>query len=283
MSQELIVPTAGIHHGIAAEVYHSWNAVSHSWLNRLHQSPAHLADLIENGGIESTPDQVFGSAVHCIVLEPDEFPHRYAVRTEGVSGVTKAGKEFAAMAEGAGMTILSATDGRWVEAVARRARFNARLSEWLHRKHETEVSLVWERDGYLCKARADLMVSGLNIIADLKTTTTGSAAGFARQVARFNYHAQAAWYLDGIQRLTGQVWDWWFVVAEKRRPFLVNCQAVPRDSVAHRAGVEQNDELFALYKRCNETGKWPGYEDVDEIQLPDWSIGESIAEEAFGD
>jgi len=265
------VPTPGIHYGVPSETYHSWQALSHSWMQRLRQSPAHLLDLIENGPDEPTPAMIVGTAVHCAVLEPEEFEKRYAIRDEDVNGTTKAGKEFKAKSESAGQIVLSAKSGRWIKAIARRARHSPRLAEWLHRDHQTEVSFVWLRDGLFCKCRVDLIVPGLNILVDLKTTLSGSADGFATQVARYNYHGQAAWYLEGVQQTTGETWDWWFTACEKRRPFLVNCHAMPRDSKAHLDAVAENDRLFGIYKACMETGHWPGYDDVDEIHLPEWA------------
>ena len=274
------VPTPGIHYGIDPAVYHGWDALSHSWMNKLRITPAHLADYMTNGSDESEDRDgslAFGSAVHCKVLEPLEYDARFAVRPEGQSGATKEGKAFKADAQAHGQAILAFKQGRWVDAVARRAAANNRVGEWLARNHETEVSMVWERDGYMCKCRADLMVNGLNVLADLKTTITASPAGFAAQIAKYGYHLQADWYLDGVQRLTGQVWDWHFIACEKRRPFLVSAHQLVRDSAAHVAARTENDRLFELYKKCRSTGQWPGYPDTTEIVLPEWALGECFA------
>lgn len=275
------IPSIGIHHGVSPEEYHSWQALSHSWMNRLRISPAHLLDLIENGHDQrdASLDMTFGSAVHCYVLEPDQYLFRYAVRPEGMNGVTKEGKAFKAEAVASGREVLDFKMARWVEAVARRAENNARVAEWMHRQHTVETSLVWERDGYLCKARADLMVPGLNILADLKTTVTASEKGFAAQVAKYFYHGQAAWYIDGAQRLTNEAWDFWFIACEKRRPFLVTAHQLVRDGEAHIAAVRENDRLFALYANCMSTGQWPGYGDTFEITLPVWATEESVEPE----
>ncbi len=272
-------PSPGIYYGVEPNVYHTWEACSNSWLAKLRQSPAHLRDLLDNGPQESTAAQQLGQAVHTIVLEPDEYLSRFAVRDEGVSGVTKAGKDFKAKWQAAGMTVLTYEDGRWCEAIARRATANRRMAEWINRAHETEVSLVWERDGYLCRARADLMVPGLNILADLKTTMVASQEGFAREIGRYHYHTQAAWYLDGIRRLTGQEWDFYFVACEKRRPFLVSCHQLVRSSPAHLLGLNECDILFERYKACMKSGQWPGYGDVFEINLPESSFASEYADE----
>lgn len=274
-------PVVGIHHDVPPETYHSWPALSHSWLKLLRLSPAHLRDILDNGSESPNRTQAFGSAVHCMVLEPDRFNKRFAVRPENQTGTTKAGREFAATSRTNNMTVLSTVEGRWCEAVARRAAANKRLEEWMCRRHEVELSLVWERDGYLCKARPDLLIPGINTLVDLKTTVSASPQGFATQVAKYRYHMQAAWYLDGIERLTGRAWDFWFLAIEKRRPFLVTTHELARGSEAHTAAVAECDALFALYRQCRETDTWPGYGDCFQIELPEWAFDERFAEVPF--
>ena len=274
---ETIIPTVGIHPDVPPEVYHSWQALSNSWMSKLNISPAHLYDLIQNGGTPASKDQDFGTAVHCKVLEPDCYEGRFAVRPEGQSGATKEGKAFKAQV--GNRIVLTDKEGRWCDAIARRANANRIVREWLHQVHQTEVSLVWERDGYLCKARTDLLVPDAFVMADLKTTRSASPKGFATQVARYAYHCQAAWYLDGIQRLTGKVWNFYFIACEKSRPFLVTVHQLARDSPAYRLAVAECDRLFDLYKQCWENRAWPGYGESFTIELPDWAVNETSESE----
>ena len=274
-------PPVGIHYGVPAEVYHSWDALSNSQLSRLRQSPAHLLDLLEGDKDEftSTPAQVFGTAVHCIVLEPEEYYNRYAIRPEGVSGVTKEGKAFAAQSAAEGKIVLSDEQHRWCMAVSRRVLENKRLAQWGQLDHQTEVSFVWLRDGYTCRARADLVIPSLHIIADLKTTLTGSPEGFQRQIAKYHYHTQGAWYTEGMREITGEDWTFWLIAAEKRRPFLVSLYELVRGSAAHGAALNECDRLFHQYKTCCETRTWPGYPDATEIELPEWALMEGATGE----
>jgi len=272
---DTIIPKVGLWPDVPPEVYHSWQALSNSWMSKLNISPAHLYDLMENGGTPSTKDQDFGTAVHCKVLEPAFYETRVAVRPEGQSGATKEGKAFKRQATTAHKIVLSHTEGRWCDAIACRAKANRLVRVMLDMPHQTEVSLVWERDGFLCKARADLMVPGAFVAADIKTTRSVGPKGFATQVARYRYHCQAAWYLDGIQRLTGKLWDFQFIVCEKSRPFLVTVHQLARDSPAYRLAVAECDRLFDLYKQCWEKRAWPGYGDSFTIELPDWAVNET--------
>ena len=271
-------PAPGIYYGVPAETYHSWNALSHSWLSRLRQSPAHLKDLMENGSDESSPAQDFGTAVHCAVLEYSTFDDRYAIRPEGVSGATKEGRTFKAAAEAEGKIILSAQDGRWCRAITRRALLHRRLSEWFCHDFQTEVSLSWLRDGYACRARCDLVIPALHIIADLKTTVTASPDGFARQIARYHYHTQGAWYADGMKRLTGDDWTFWIPAVEKKRPFLVSLYELAPGSTAQGMAISECDTLFDRYKQCCSSREWPGYGDTFQIELPEWALQEAATE-----
>jgi hypothetical protein len=45
---------------------------------------------------DPTPAMIAGSALHCAILEPEEFVQRYAVKPEGMSLATKDGKAWAA-------------------------------------------------------------------------------------------------------------------------------------------------------------------------------------------
>jgi exodeoxyribonuclease VIII len=236
-------------------------------MKQLSRSPAHLLDVMENGNGESSKDQVFGTAVHCRLLEPALYWNRFAARPEGLSGVTKDGKAFKADVEAVGKTMLDHKTARWVDAVARRAKENATVQAWFDAEHQTEVSLLWERDGYLCKARADLWIPGICTIADIKTTTTASPQGFTYQIMKYAYQRQAAWYADGAQRLTNKVWDFWLIACEKSRPFLVTAYKI--DPISHQRAVDENDRLFSLYKQCMVSRRWPGYGDQHEVMLPE--------------
>ena len=276
-------PPVGIHYGVPADVYHGWPAVSNSWLSKLRSSPAHLADLIEHGSTPSTAAQDFGTAVHCAVLEPDTFKDRYAIRPEEMNGTTKAGRAFKEAADEAGQIVLGFEDYARIQAIGFRVKTNRTLWDWLGRDHQTEVSLVWKRDGYFCRARADLVIPELNIIADLKTTITASREGFARQVAKYHYHTQAAWYCEGMRALTGEEWRFCFIAVEKRRPYLVSLHELMPGSAAHGAAIADMDRLFEEYKRCIVAQDWPGYGDMFEIELPAWALTVSDAgdEEPF--
>jgi len=90
--------------GIPDHEYHTPNGfISSSQLKTLLKSPAHFQHSL-NAEHQETPALTLGRAVHCLALEPDEYPQRFAHLPEGIDRRTKAGKEayaeFESEAEG---------------------------------------------------------------------------------------------------------------------------------------------------------------------------------------
>jgi exodeoxyribonuclease VIII len=266
-------PSPGIHLDIPAEQYHALHGFSKSWMDKLRRSPAHLCDSIYGGQYEPTPAQKLGTAVHCCALENGRFKNEYAVGPN-VSGVTKEYKDFKRDAEAQGKIVLSARDHNWCQAISNNVRANPFIQSVMKDDHWIEPSIVWDIDGYVCKCRPDLVSLRHKVIVDLKTTKDGSPSGFPKEIARYHYHTQAAWYMYGMYQATGEAWNTFlFIAAEKKRPFLSTVYRIDRGSATYSAGTNEYLECFDTYKRCMKSGKWPGYGDeAIPVELPDWSI-----------
>lgn len=262
----------GIYLDIPAEQYHELHGFSKSWTDKLRHSPAHLLDSINGDPFESTPAQQLGTAVHCCALESDRFKREYVTGPD-VSGATKEYKTFKREAEAKGLTVLNVKESRWCHAIADRVKKHPIIQSVLRKPHWVEPSIVWDIDGYVCKCRPDLVSLEDRIIIDLKTTKDGSPVGFAREMARYHYHVQAAWYMDGLATITGEPWDaFWFIAAEKRRPFLASVYRIDRGSKAYQLGRDEYRDSFERYRSCMKTGIWQGYGDeVIDIELPEWA------------
>jgi hypothetical protein len=78
---------------IPDDEYHKPNGyVSSSQLKNLLRSPAHFQHSL-NSEHQETPALTIGRAVHCLALEPEKYPERFAHLPEGINRRTKAGKE----------------------------------------------------------------------------------------------------------------------------------------------------------------------------------------------
>lgn len=260
-------PKNGIHYGIPAAQYHAWNCVSVSWLHKMADSPATLKDWLDFGGDETTESKELGSAVHCAVLEGPTFNKRYTMVPKDMSKRTNAYKAWKAEQEKVGLAVLDEADMRWCMAITSRVAFSQRMAQMLA-EAKTEVSLVAEINGIVCKARVDLWLPGE--LGDLKTTIK-SREEFTDEIFRRRWHAQAWWYMTMAHAVGNPVEKFTFVAAHKRRPFLVSYHEMGLDSPAARLGMRYCLEHLAKIEACSKARQWPGYPDEAlPVEPPTW-------------
>lgn len=252
---------------IAEAEYHAdRTAVSKSWLDKIHRSPAHLRAYLDGTAPnESTPAMMLGSLTHAMVLESDRFDREF-VKAPALDRRTKAGKEEWAQFEDdhAGKIVVPAKDWEQAEAMRDAVRQHPSAKKLLT-QGEPEQSVFWNdtATGEKCKARADWLRE--NFIVDLKTTADASPAGFAKSIANFRYHVQEAHYTDGfnLDRFV-------FIAVEKTPPYGVAVYVL--DDMGVSKGAEARKVDMNRYAECKAKDEWPGYSDIVEtIQLPGWA------------
>jgi hypothetical protein len=136
-----------------------------------------------------------------------------------------------------------------------------------------EQSLFW-RDtvsGIRCRARLDWLpdrTDGRMIVPDYKSCVSAEPEAITKAVHKHGYHQQADWYLDGVYALDlADKAAFVFVFQEKTAPYLVTVVELNQDFLMW--GRVLNDKARDVYRRCMETGIWPGYSDeVELVQLP---------------
>lgn len=235
-------------------------AASASDLLNLQRSPAY-ARLRKSDVRPPTPAQLLGSAVHCAVLEPDEFPARY-VCADVCAGRFKNGKRCTAAGKylndgawfcgrhgkpaEATQTVLSPE--HW-EATARIAHAVTSSPLWQSLGlTEFERSAFGSIEGVETKARPDAL--GPGVVVDLKTThLIGNIRGLAYWM---NWPVRVAHYRDTIG-------------GDPRMVYVVVAADAPHEVFVHEWTVAQIEEgrsqhrrLLATWRECSESGAWPG-------------------------
>jgi len=263
--------------------YHANSAVSHSKLEVFRRRPQlyyrrYIAKTI-------TPEPAsaalrVGSALHCSVLEPDNWPTHFAIKPEGIDRRTKDGKEKWAQfeAENIGRTIIDQDEAAQVLAMQTAVRQNETAAILLA-QGQPEAS--WRTEGLLAlQCRTDwfnaegcALTDGRPYIVDIKTTESLSGedfGSFERTVFKYGYHRQAGFYLPLLTEITGgPVFDFFFVAVEKVEPFGVAVYRMS-DAAAALGQDETLDDLRRL-KRCYETQEWPNIDStVRELGVPAW-------------
>ncbi|KKK53352.1 hypothetical protein LCGC14_3095650 [marine sediment metagenome] len=263
--------------GIPNEEYHrsiDYRALSSSGINKLHQkTPLHYWTNLHNPK-DPTPALIFGSACHVGLLEPDNFDDLVAIVPQEVNKRTKAGKvEYAAfLAEADGKTIITTDEHEKIKEMKRilhseptiRALVENGIAErsgfWLEPTH-----------GFWCKLRMDLHVESAKIILDYKTTVDADYDSFMRSIAKYGYHVQARWYVNGMKEITGDTYTYIIVAQEKEPPF---------DFMIHELAEDVLDQgsmiihpVLETYAECLEKDEWPGYShEIHGVILPPWAI-----------
>jgi hypothetical protein len=255
------------------EKYLAAEGISKSGLDQIARSPAHYQSWLRYKP-EPTPAMLFGSALHCALLEPNRFTENYSLLPD-VNRTTKEGK--AAYAEwqalNAGRTGLKPEQMHTI--VGMQDAFHAHpLLKSVLKGAQIEQSIFWEDPvtGVKCKARPDIITSN-NLVIDVKTTDDASPDGFSRSSWTYRYHVQASYYMQGVAAaLKFKPESFLFVVIEKYQPYAIAVYMA--DSAMVNLGIEHARRDLDRYAACLKEDRWPAYSsEVQPLALPRWAFG----------
>lgn len=263
----------GIHHDISNEDYHAGDGVSKSQLDLLAKNPALLK------WIKSAPEDEekksaldMGTALHCLLLEPDEFDKRFIVApafnrrtTQGKADEEAFLKETANL----GMTVMTAEEGRKLGLMRASAMAHPAARWMLEAPGHCETSMYWTDDetGELCRIRPDKWLNEHNVIVDVKKVADMDR--FSRHIEEFRYHVQNAMYCEGAQKVTGEVHGFFFLAVSES----IDCGRYPvRVFELDASDVDTGMALFRrdlnTYHQCRLSDEWGG---VEIIKRPEWA------------
>ncbi len=285
--------------GLPNDAYQKTAALSQSWAKTMRRSPAHAHYGILNPR-PTTLTLDLGNALHCAVLEPEAFMDKYIVlpvadpntycNQDGSPskspGSTKAYKAAVAelKANSPTATVLSADHATACEGMRHEIWDNAMTSALLNAKGTRELSVFWEDEtGVIGRARFDHVVWDLDggTIVDIKTTEDASEVAFERDIYKYGYHMQGAWYLRAAASLGMPIKNYAILPVEKKPPYCLGLYTVTSGAI--EAGWDQLEPAVERFARCVERNDWPGYKasrKVVPIALPHWAWGQ-IEEESM--
>lgn len=208
-----------------------------------------------------------GRAAHAVVLgvgDPIDV-------VDAGSWTTKAAREQRDAAYAAGRTPV--LTGQWeaVQEMAAQLRQHPVAGPLLAPDAgKPEQTIVWfdKPSRVWCRALVDWFTW---IVCDYKTAADIDPDSVARSVAKYGYHKQLAWYVEGAQAVGLDVPDTaLLVVQQKTRPYLVATYQLHPDDLGR--GHQFNRKARDLYRACTATNRWPGYADdrVLPLVLPVW-------------
>ncbi|HCM1957531.1 TPA: PD-(D/E)XK nuclease-like domain-containing protein [Salmonella enterica subsp. houtenae serovar 43:z4,z23:-] len=279
VSAPLVVPNdiqPGIYFDISNEAYHAGPGVSKSQLDDIAVCPAFYqwrkAAPVDT---EKTKALDMGTALHCRLLEPDEFKNRFVI-APAFNRRTNAGKEeekeFMQHCLNSGKTVMTAEEGRKLNLMFDSVMAHPGARALLEAEGKTESSIYWRdtNTGELCRIRPDKFLANTAMLLDVKKIADMSR--FARHVEEFRYHVQAAMYCEGWKVQTGETPRFSFLAVSEN----IECGRYPVH--LYILEDEHHDVGYALFRRdldtyhqCVTSGKWGwGFE---IIERPYWARG----------
>ena len=185
--------------------------LSFTSLSKLLESPRHFVEYYTSSSIFSSPALEYGTLVHTLILEPNEFDNRYIIEPV-FDKRTKAGKEeYQRFIEEAGDK----------KTISQQLFDEAQKAVDAFKSNKNAVGLLVGCDALECKVEfkySGLTIKGIvdghsnngNYCFDLKTTQDCNPKNFKWSVLKYRYHLQAAIYTLG----TG-IDDFYIVAVEK--------------------------------------------------------------------
>jgi hypothetical protein len=257
--------------GMSNAEYHAQSAISKSGLDLIARCPAMFKHRRENP-IDPTPAMRMGTLVHTAILEPHDLDKLVvAPKIDRRSAAGKAEWEaFKIFAEG--KEIVEADELENLHAITKAVHAHPAAGQALRMLKSVEDSIFWTDPdtGVECRCRPDgILTNGLMI--DVKTTKDARPDEFAKSIANYRYHVQAAFYSDGYNAMFGgPPKAFMFIAVETVAPYLVACYvASPEMVIRGRADYKRD---LSTYARCLETDTWPGLPDSPvKIDLPKWA------------
>jgi exodeoxyribonuclease VIII len=216
-----------------------------------------------------------GTALHCALLEPDEFESRFIVMPEFNLRTTdgRADRDsFMAETADEGKIVLVAEVHRQLQLMRKSAYAHPVVRMIMEARGHNEASIFWNDDetGELCRIRPDRHIWSDEVgpvIVDVK-----KCAGidrFETHAEEFRYHVQHAMYVDGYRKHYGEDAPFWFLVVDSTCSagrYRVDVVELPQEWVD--AGHELYRRDLTTYHHCNQQNDWLH---VRTLNRPRWA------------
>lgn len=270
----------GLYESIPNEVYHN----DKEWLSssqiKVALGSAHAFKyfvLDGKGKKETTKSLSFGSVVHKLVLENDDFHNEYFVAdADGIDMRTKVGKEMhAALTIEAGTrTMVTRSDYDNAIKCYDSVMGHKDAARLLNLPGLSEASIYVELPHTLpsgeevqfkVRVRPDRLAHG-NAIIDLKTTKNASKDSFTKDALSpwgYHYDVSAALYVRAVAKLTGEVLPFTFIAVRNDQPWECGVYNLGPDSM--HVGAVRLDKALNTIILSERAGLWSFQDEAEEI------------------
>lgn len=226
---------------------------------------------------------LFGSLVHCLSLQPEKFNSEYFVSDVRKDARTKAYQEVLELA--GNKEVISSAEHERARKVAES------FCELIHNEGysdlEYEHSYFYKGPAFATKvkARFDAFSTQTNSVVDLKTMQNlPTYDEVIKTVINFDYHIQAAFYMDIREAVTGvKPNDFVFVFSQTEFPYASVSYKMSEDFITAGRNEYQavHDKLYRSFKDISEAN-FPKIEKTQSyLELPKWYHAKQAAKEGL--
>jgi hypothetical protein len=261
-----------------ADYHRDTTAISHSGLDLVIEDPAsyHFRKLSGLYVREETPQHFAeGTALDEALLQTADYcganvvPVPREVLAANGRRCGAAWDQFAAEHKGKILVEPTAELWQWVKAVQRHPAARALIES----DGRYQESILWHDDehGVKRRSRFDMILDGEDYIVDLKTSrTSASLAECVKEVAKWGYHRQAAFYQDAAEEAYNRRPDFLFIFVSKVAPYRVEVFELDEEFI--EIGREQNAHGLKTYAECMASGIWKPrtHGTVSKLSPPRW-------------
>jgi len=249
--------------------YDAIKALNWSSLKYMARSPLEYRWRIDHPEPPKTAYTV-GAAIHCLLLEPEQFDHRYALCDVRRDKRTQAYRD-------------------WLDNHPNKEPLNKREMDLAHEasaavhghrvalellsRCRREEPIVWDdpATGMRCKGRLDGIAT---CVVDVKTGRDIDPPRFERASATYLYHGQLAFYHHGAiaaHKIDGDEMPY-IIAVGKEPPWDVAVYQLKPDTL--NAGRTLVLQLMRKLEECIAADMWPGVApDLQYLDLPQWAAG----------
>lgn len=263
------------------EQYLKVDAISSSDMKKILQSPAKYKQY-KNTSSKSTDAMLLGSAIHCRILEPEEFTKRYIFEPNLDKVKNKAKwKEFKQDCIESNRIILKNSYNDIIEGIVQNLNGNMTMQAILNNPSIVfEQSLFWHDKQFDidCKCQCDFIIfnGDMAVIGDIKTTTDCDNP-FERDFEKYQYYLQAYHYCCGVKASYENIKsvDFLFVAIEKTAPFEIQCYDLEKEY--YEIGKIEREKAINKYKECLKNDSWKRSENIKTLKVSNWLKNKNLS------
>lgn len=230
------------------EKYHSMAGISASGLKKIYKKSVY--HFINQLPFESSA-MALGTAVHCAMLEPESYYNEFHIMPK-IDRRTKEGKEQfnIELKKAENKKIIDIDEHDKITNILKNFKNHDLAQKYC--KGEIELSHYLQHDGLDVRVRPDCLNRVEGFISDVKTTQDNSPLSFKRDIYKYGYHLQAAFYCDmlGIDNFK-------FIAVETNYPFSVEVYTLSNEMIEQ--GRKAWKAAFADWKIYCDTGVISSY------------------------